>query len=186
VQDGADQLAKDLAKDLTLTATGDRDAFAALYRATSAKLFGVILRILHDRSLAADVLQEVYVKIWNRASSFDATKASAITWMTAVARNRALDEARKRKPQEVDIDGDDVQIAAEQDDPLAGRDRREEMSRLVGCLEGLDAERRRIVVLAYCRGLSREELAAQFAHPVSTIKTWLRRSLTQLRECLDS
>jgi RNA polymerase sigma-70 factor (ECF subfamily) len=106
--------------------------------------------------------------------------------MTAIARNRALDEARKRKPPTLDPEAEELHLAAPQADPLAGRDRAEELRRLLSCLDGLDAERRRIVVLAYCEGLSREALAARFGHPAATIKTWLRRSLTQLRECLGA
>jgi RNA polymerase sigma-70 factor (ECF subfamily) len=176
----------ELAQWLQSAAQGDRQAFAALYRATSSKLFGTILRILNDRALAADVLQEVYVKIWRHAATFDASKAAPATWMNAIARNRALDEARKRKPPTLDPEAEELHLAAPEQDPLAGRDRKEELRRLLGCLDGLDAERRRIVVLAYCEGLSREELSARFAHPTATIKTWLRRSLAQLRECLGT
>jgi RNA polymerase sigma-70 factor (ECF subfamily) len=176
----------DLTQWLTQSARGDRQAFAALYRASSAKLYGTILRILNDRALAADILQEVYVKIWRNASSFDAAKAAPTTWMAAIARNRALDEARKRKPPTIDAETEGLNLAAPESDPLAGRDRQEELRRLLACLDGLDAERRRIVVLAYCEGLSREALSARFAHPVPTIKTWLRRSLAQLRECLGT
>jgi RNA polymerase sigma-70 factor (ECF subfamily) len=109
-----------------------------------------------------------------------------MTWMAAIARNRALDEARKRKHVTLDPESEDLHIAAPETDPLAGRQRNEDLTRLLACLDGLDSERRRIVVLAYCHGLSRDELAARFAHPVATIKTWLRRSLLQLRECLGS
>ncbi len=176
----------ELTQWLIRSAQGDRLAFAALYRATSSKLFGTILRILGDRALAADILQEVYVKIWRHAASFDASKAAPTTWMMAVARNRALDEARKRKPATLDPESEGLHLAAPESDPLAGRDRSEELRRLLGCLDHLDSERRRIVVLAYCEGLSRDELSARFAHPVATIKTWLRRSLAQLRECLGT
>jgi RNA polymerase sigma-70 factor (ECF subfamily) len=176
----------ELAQWLKSAAQGDRQAFAALYRATSAKLFGTILRILNDRALAADVLQEVYVNIWRHAATFDAAKAAPGTWMNAIARHRALDEARKRKPPTLDVEAEEWRLAAPELDPLAGRDRTEELRRLLGCLDGLDAERRKIVVLAYCEGLSREELSARFDHPTATIKTWLRRSLAQLRECLGS
>jgi RNA polymerase sigma-70 factor (ECF subfamily) len=181
-----DDYKDDLKQLLTLAAEGDRQAFAALYRATAPKLFGVVLRILDDRTLATDILQEVFVKIWRNASSYDPAKASPMTWLAAIARNRALDEARKRKPATLDPESEDLHIAAPEVDPLAGRQRNEELSRLVACLEGLDAEKRRIVIQAYCHGLSRDELAARFAHPVATIKTWLRRSLLQLRECLGS
>ncbi|WP_294537398.1 sigma-70 family RNA polymerase sigma factor [uncultured Rhodoblastus sp.] len=176
----------ELAQWLQGAAQGDRQAFAALYRATSPKLYATILRILNDRALAADVLQEVYVKIWRHAATYDAARAAPGTWMTAIARNRALDEARKRKPPTLDAESEELHLAAPEQDPLAGRDRQEELRRLLGCLDGLDAEKRRIVILAYCHGLSREDLSARFDHPTATIKTWLRRSLAQLRECLGS
>lgn len=142
------------------------------------------LRILGDRALAADILQEVYVKIWSRAASFDPARASPMTWMTTIARNRALDEARKRRIVAVDADSEELQLAAPEADPLAGRARSEELRRRLSCLEGLDPERRRIVAQAYCHGLSRDELATRFSRPVATIKGWLRRSLLQLRERL--
>ncbi len=177
---------EDLRDWLKASARGDRIAFAALYRASSAKLFGTVLRIISDRALASDILQEVYVKIWRNASSYDPVRASPMTWMATIARNRALDEARKRKPATLDPEAEELHLAAPEIDPLAGRERAEDMRRLLACLDGLDVERRRIVVLAYCEGLSRDELAARFSHPVATIKTWLRRSLMQLRECLGT
>lgn len=177
-------VSEDLAAWLAGAARGDRAAFTALYRATSAKLYGAVLRILNDRTLATDILQEVYVKIWSRAATYDPAKASPTAWMTAIARNRALDEVRKHKSVAVDPESEELQIPAPEFDPLGGRARNEQLRRLLACLDGLDPERRRIVVQAYCHGLSREELATRFSHPVATIKTWLRRSLLQLRECL--
>lgn len=177
-------ISEDLAAWLAGAARGDRAAFAALYRATSAKLYGSVLRILDDRTLATDILQEVYVKIWSRAATYDAAKASPMAWMATIARNRALDEVRKHRIVAVDPESEDLQLPAPESDPLGGRERNEQLRRLLACLDGLDPERRRIVVQAYCHGLSREELATRFAHPVATIKTWLRRSLLQLRECL--
>lgn len=175
---------EDLKAFLAGAARGDRAAFASLYRATSPKLYGAVLRILNDRALATDILQEVYVKIWSHAARFDPARASPLAWMNAIARNRALDEVRKRRTVSVDADSEDLHLAAPEIDPLGGRARNEELRRLLSCLDGLDPERRRIVVQAYCHGLSRDELAARFSHPVATIKTWLRRSLLQLRECL--
>ncbi|MDJ1159502.1 sigma-70 family RNA polymerase sigma factor [Chelatococcus sp. SYSU_G07232] len=171
---------------LARSARGDRAAFQALYRATSAKLFGTILRILGDRDLSRDVTQETYVKIWHNAARYDPAKSSPITWMAAIARNRALDEARRRQPPAADIDDVELEVPGDNPDPLAARARREELRRLIACLDGLDAERRQAVLLAYCHGLSREALAQRFARPVGTIKVWLHRSLAQLRECLGS
>lgn len=167
-------------------ASGDRSVFPALYRATSAKLYGIILRILRRRDLADEVLQEVYVRIWNNAASFDSARASPITWMATIARNRALDEVRKVGPVPIEetpeaFEVEDPQMLASEKMEIAA-----ELTRLQACLEALEPERREIVKLAYFDGCSREELSTRFGHPVATIKTWLHRSLKQLRGCLAS
>jgi RNA polymerase sigma-70 factor (ECF subfamily) len=171
---------------LSAVAAGDREAFAALYRATSAKLYGVALRILRRRDLADEVIQETYVRIWNSAGTFDAARASPITWMVTIARNRALDEVRRRTPLAIDttpeaLDVADEGVLASQHVELAS-----ELARLRACLEGLEPEKRDIVRLAYLDGLSREELGARLGHPPGTIKTWPHRSLKQLKACLTS
>jgi RNA polymerase sigma-70 factor, ECF subfamily len=163
---------------------GDRAAFRPLYDATSAKLYGIIIRILRDPDQSRDVLQEVYVRIFERASEFNATVASPITWMAAVARNRALDEVRRVRPIMVDTD-EDFDPPAETGHPLDGRERSEELQRLMDCLSALDAEKRQMVMLAYYKGASRDALSQRFARPVATVKTVLHRSLAQLRECLQ-
>ncbi len=166
-------------------AAGDRAAFDDLYRATSAKLYGIILRVVGNRSAADEILQEVYVKIWQRAGEFDRSKASPITWMATIARNRAIDEIRRARPQagaEL-VEAEDV--AAELVDPLGGRERSEALRALLACLQILPEERRQILLLAYCRGMSRDALAQRFGKPVPTIKTWLFRGLAQLKTCLS-
>lgn len=166
------------------TAARDEAAFKALYTATQAKLYGIVLRILGDRDMAAEILQEAYVKIWERAGDFDASRASPITWMATIARNRALDEARRRRPER--DEGEDLdKLAAELPHPLDGRERSEALANLLACLDGLERERRELVLLAYYRGLSRDALSRRFGRPVPTIKTLLYRSLAQLRGCLD-
>jgi RNA polymerase sigma-70 factor, ECF subfamily len=178
--------ANDIVLLLRRVAAADRVAFARLYEATSAKLYGIILRILRRPALADEVLQEVYMRIWNHAGSFDPAKASPITWMAAIARNRALDEARKTSPLALDdvpgLDNirDPAMLVSERLE-LAG-----DMAHLKQCLDGLDAEKRQIVTLAYMEGLSRDDLASRFGHPTATIKTWLHRSLKQLKTCLTS
>ncbi len=175
----------DLSALMARVADGDRAAFESMYRHTSAKLFGIVLRILKRRELAEEVLQETYVKIWNEARRFDPDRASAVTWMVAIARNRALDERRRRQPALLD----DTREASEPSDPLASPQRRAESNaalvRLLACLDELKAERRTAVSLAYFDGLSRAELADRLGQPVGTIKTWLHRSVRQLRDCLD-
>lgn len=177
----------ELAAILKQVAERDQDAFETLYHATSAKMYGIVLRILSSRSLADEVLQEVYVRIWQHAGDFNPDKASPITWMAAIARNRALDEARRpihaARPRDLD---DLPEIPADLEDPLAGRERSDGFKDLLRCLSLLDRERREILLLAYYRGMSRDDLARRFNHPTATIKTWLHRSLTQLRTCLAS
>lgn len=182
----ADTTPDDLVRLLALVARQDRAAFAQLYAATSAKLYGTILRILRRRDLADEILQEVYVKIWQHAGKFETGRASPISWMATIARNRALDEVRRKVP----IALDDMPGAMEIPDglPLASEtvERAQELQRLMACLGGLEPEKAEIVKLAYLGGLSREELGQRFGHPVATIKTWLHRSLKQLKDCLGS
>ncbi len=162
----------------------DRAAFAELYAATSSKLFGVVLRILRRRDLADEVLQEAYVKIWERAADYRPETGAVITWITTIARNRALDEARRKRPDSVEDHPEILNIATDAESALAAVMRGEDGQRLTDCLKRLEPARRDMVLLAYCEGLSREELAEKYGQPVNTIKTWLRRSLIQLKGCL--
>ena len=171
---------------LRAVAAGDQAAFERLYAETRAKLYGVVLRILRRADLADEVMQEAYLKIWNSAGQFDPAVASPITWMVAIARNRAIDVARKRRDVSVEEAPEALEFAADIADPLAGRERSEELARLLDCLGRLDPEQRQLVLLAYYNGLSREQLAARIGRPVNTIKTWLRRSILAVRECLGS
>ena len=163
----------------------DRAAFRDLYGRTSAKLFGVCLRILRDRSEAEEALQEVYVKVWQRADRYVQSGFSPISWLVAVARNHCLDLLRARKPASEDIDlaldvadsGPDPEQAA-----LAGSER----SRIEGCLGQLEADKADAVRGAYLDGYSYEELAQRHDVPLNTMRTWLRRSLMKLRECLSA
>ena len=175
----------DIAGLLKRTAVKDRAAFARLYEATSAKLFGIVLRILKRRDIAEEVLQEVYVKIWEKAGDFDAARASPITWMATIARNRALDEVRRKRPDSIEDHPHVLDAASDDEDALDALLRGETGSALNDCLSRLEPDRARMIVLAYCEGLSREELGVRYSQPVNTIKTWLRRSLLQLRTCLE-
>lgn len=178
--------AQELADLVARVAARDRAAFKALYQATSAKLFGVIVRILSRRDLAEEVLQEVYITIWERAGAFDATRSSPITWMSTIARNRALDQVRRKMPASIEDAPEALEVAADTEHPLDRISRGEDWRRLQDCLGRLEPGRREMVLLAYHQGLSREALAQRFGSPVATIKTWLHRSLAQLRQCLGS
>ena len=169
---------------LAAVAKGDKAAFERLYGATRAKLYGVLLRILGRPESADDVMQETYLKVWQMAGKFDPTVASPITWMVAIARNRAIDIVRKKGDVSVEDSPEAMAVAADTPPPLARREMTEELRRLLGCLGKLDPEKQRIVLLAYYSGWSREQLSTKLDIPVNTIKTWLRRSLLEIRECM--
>ena len=163
---------------------GDRRAFSELYDATSSKLFGVALRILNNRASAEDALQDTYMKVWRYADKYAANGLSPMTWMITIARNTAIDRLRRRR------DADDV--AAMTDRLADGGATPEqtviahsEAARIVGCLDELEPARARAVKGAYLEGLSYADLAARLEIPLNTIRTWLRRALLSLRECMS-
>jgi RNA polymerase sigma-70 factor (ECF subfamily) len=176
----------DLTALMAAVGRGDRAAFERLYAATRGKLYGVVLRILKRRDLADEVIQETYLKIWGSAGSYDPSMASPITWMVTIARNRAIDLVRKRSEASIEEEPAAMEMATDIPNPLAAREQSEDLDRLMACIGALDADRQKMVLLAYYNGLSREQLAAKFGKPVNTIKTWLRRSLIEIRECLGS
>jgi RNA polymerase sigma-70 factor, ECF subfamily len=171
---------------LAAVAKADEAAFERLYQATRAKLYGVVLRILRRADLADEVMQDAYLKVWNSAGQFNPALASPITWMLAIARNRAIDLVRRKSETSIEEEPEVMQIAADTPDPLAQREMGDELKRLLACMGRLEEERRRLVLLAYYSGWSREQLAAEFDKPDNTIKTWLRRALFDIRECLGS
>src|ERR1700746_301042 len=169
---------------MAAVAKGDEAAFERLYAATRAKLYGVVLRILRRQDIAEEVIQETYVKIWNSAGQFNPALASPITWMASIARNRAIDLVRKRSEVSSEEEPSARDVAAESPDPLARREMTEELKRLLECVGRLEPDRQKLVLLAYYNGWSREQLATKFDAPLNTVKTWLRRSLMEIRECL--
>ena len=169
---------------LASVAKGDEAAFERLYAATRAKLFGVVLRILRRQDLAEEVVQEAYVKIWHSAGQFNPSLASPITWMVSIARNRAIDFVRKRSEASIEDEPSAMEIASDIPDPLARREMTEELKRILECVGQLDPERQKLVLLAYYNGWSREQLSEKFNTPLNTVKTWLRRSMIEIRGCL--
>jgi RNA polymerase sigma-70 factor (ECF subfamily) len=170
---------------LARTALGDQGAFSQLYQLTSPKLFSVAMRILRHEERAEECLQEAFVNIWRQASSYNADKSAPMTWMTTVVRNRALDLLRQRRPE---TQADDAQLIENIEDSNDRTDAVEfggESRRLAQCLGELKDEQRRCVLLAYYEGHTHPELATRLKVPVGTIKTWIRRGLQQLRQCLD-
>lgn len=163
----------------------DRAAFDTLYNATSAKLFGTCLRVLKDRAEAEEVVQEVFVKIWLRADRFAVTGQSPMSWLIAVARHHAIDRLRARREAVGGIDDAALDIR----DPAPGPEARaiavEEQRRLNECLGQLETGRADAVRAAYLEGDSYADLAARHDVPLNTMRTWLRRSLIRLKECLQ-
>jgi RNA polymerase sigma-70 factor (ECF subfamily) len=179
------QSTADIADLIARTALKDRGAFRDLYQRTSAKLFGVALRILKDRAEAEEALQEIYVKIWQRADRYAVGGYSPISWLVAVARNHALDILRARRPVADDIDAA-IEIADLAPDPEQQTIGRGERARIDNCLDELEGDKADAVRGAYLDGFSYDELAARHKVPLNTMRTWLRRSLMKLRECLSA
>lgn len=177
--------ARDLEDLMARIQLRDRAAFSALYSATSTKLFGICLRVLKDRSLAEDVLQVVYVKVWNKADRYQVTGHSPMTWLITIARNAAIDRLRASGPVTVDVD-DVVTLAASGPTPEQAAVAAGEARRIVECLATLEADRADAVRGVYLEGQSYQDLAERYSVPLNTMKTWLRRSLISLRECLSS
>ena len=165
---------------------GDRAALQTVYRLTSAKLFGVCLRILGERGEAEDVLQEVYVTVWRKAADFDASRASPMTWLIAIARNRAIDRLRSTRQSR---NMDPIDAATEIADATAGADSAiesvQEHERLHGCLDGLASHERAALRGAFFDGNTYEDLAARMKVPLGTMKSWIRRAMIKLKACLE-
>ena len=180
----ADAAQQRLAELLARTALGDRAAFAQLYGATRAKLFAVSLRIVRERALAEEALQDSFVSIWHHASDYARGKGAPTTWMAAIVRNRSLDLVRRaREMPDVD-DALAAQMVDESARPAAEVEARAEAHSLARCLAELDAEQRQSIALAFFHGLTHSELAAHLGRPLGTVKTHVRRGLLKLRDCL--
>ena len=168
-------------------AAGDQSAFQRLYAATSAKLFGVIVRIVGRRDVAEEVLQDTYLAIWDHAGDFRTERGSPIAWMAAIGRNRALNRRRGERetvslddPDGAPMLADDAVAGADLDWAGAGADAR----RLHGCLESLEEGPRSCIVMALVEGYTHQELVKRLDCPLGTVKSWIRRGLSRLKDCL--
>ena len=169
---------------LTRIAAQDRAAFKTIYTAAASKLMGVLLRILGNRAEAEDALQEVFTKVWLRANRFDAEKGRGMTWLIAIARNLAIDRLRSRH----DTVDDEAAMAAVADTTPRAETRMialGEVQRINDCFATLEPDRAEALRGAYLTGLSYIDLAARHSVPLNTMRTWLRRSLARLKECME-
>ncbi len=166
-------------------ALGDRLAFSSLYDATSAKLFGICLRVLNNRAEAEDALQEIFVKIWRNAGKYQVNGLSPMSWLITIARNHAIDRLRSRRAAGGTMD-EVAELADAAPGPEALAIASSEAGRIADCLGQLEPDRSDAVRRAYLEGETYNDLAVRYGVPLNTIRTWLRRSLLKLRECLSS
>jgi RNA polymerase sigma factor (sigma-70 family) len=169
---------------LRRAAGGDRAALRTVYDAEAPRMLGVALRILRRRALAEEAVQDAFVQVWRRAGTFDAARGSGRAFLYAILRNRALNILRGEARTDL-TDAVDETVPSEDEGPEAVVVRLSEAGALRRCLDGLDPPRRDAIVLAYAHGLSHGELAGRLGLPLGTVKSWLRRSLLALRECLS-
>jgi RNA polymerase sigma factor (sigma-70 family) len=165
----------------------DRAAFSALYRATSANLFGIALRIVRKRPWAEEVLQEAFVKIWNHASSYDANRGTPMTWMINVVRNQAFDMKRRAdvRAELNAVPVDEDLLPASENNPAEQVAVDKELTRLQRCLGQLADEQRQCMLWVYHDGYTLAEIAERRRLPLGTVKTWVRRGLIRVRECMQ-
>lgn len=162
-------------------AQGDKSAFARLYGLTHAKLLGVALRILRDRAQAEDVLQESYLKIWRHAASYDPAIASPMTWMATIVRHGAIDAVRKRQIEAFGGEDEIAAVASNDPDPVEEIHLARLRPKALAAFARLPEDKRRLIMLAYLRDRSRQELSTRLGVPANTVKTHLRRALLELR-----
>lgn len=167
-------------------AAGRADALEEVYRLTSAKLFGICLRMTGDRGGAEEALQDSFVKIWRKAAMFDETRASPITWMCTIARNTAIDWKRAHGIVSAqDDEGDASEFAGASVDMVGELESRSTRHHILGCIERLEPQQARAVRTAFFDGLTHSELADHMQVPLGTVKSWIRRAMISLRECID-
>ena len=166
---------------------GNRKAFTDLYDATRSKLFAVSLRIVRERHVAEEVLQDSFVNIWNHAAKYAAAKSAPMTWMTSIVRNRSLDIVRRPL---VEVADEDDFFALNLEDlspgPQDQLESRRDRVKIEDCMKGLDREQLQTISLAFYHGLSHSEVAQHLGRPLGTVKTHIRRGLQKLKGCLES
>lgn len=168
---------------LSQIACGDKQALELLYKTLSPRLFGIILRIVRRRDWAEEILHDTFIQIWQSALYYDAQRSEPQIWLNHIARNRAIDYLRQHDNRCCSVD--EIEEAEEiSQRPLPVEDIHQEAKRLQHCMEHLPTEQRQSIALAYYRGLSQTEIALSLNQPEGTVKSWIRRALIHLRECI--
>lgn len=179
-----------LADLLARTALADQRAFAELYRHTSSHLYAVALRILREPAAAEEVLQEAFVSVWHHAGGYSTAKSQPRTWLTSIVRNRCLDRLRRRDLDTVTLtrgNEEETEIDLPADGPsaiellIAGAEARS----VRACVETLEGGQKQAIAMAFFQGLTHAELARDLRQPLGTVKSWVRRGLERLRQCLE-
>jgi RNA polymerase sigma-70 factor (ECF subfamily) len=162
-------------------AKGNKDAFEALYTATSAQMYAIALKMLRSQELAEEATQEAYVRIWYNASSYREGQGTVLTWMVSIVRYRALDMLRHAKVRkEQSLEPEITASLVAETESLVMDD-----SKLDRCLQALENPQRQAIHLAYFNGLSHAEVVESLDTPLGTIKSWIRRGLQSLQKCLS-
>ncbi|MDA3920250.1 MAG: sigma-70 family RNA polymerase sigma factor [Salinisphaera sp.] len=173
---------------LTATAAGDERAFQQLYGATSSHLYAVLLRILRSPDRAQDALQDAYIRVWQKADTYSPDRGAPLTWLMSIARYRALDLLRRKRPEVAMPEEPDMIATLLEDEqslsPLEENENQQSLDAIRHCLGTLAPQQRDSVLLAYYEGLTHQELSARMDAPLGTVKSWIRRGLLRLRECL--
>ena len=177
---------------LARIALRDAKAFEALYRKVASRLLAVAMRVVDDRATAEDVLQEVFVAVWNQTSAAAPGQSLTLAWLCVVTRNRAIDLLRRRKPEQplhwTDDNGDEQShdIHDESGSPMEQLLAVQDGARLGHCVDALEPEPKKAVLLAFYEGLTHPEIAQRMQRPLGTVKAWTRRSLMRLKGCMEA
>lgn len=174
---------------LAATASGDERAFRQLYASTSSQLYAVLLRILRSPDRAQDALQDAYIRIWQKADTYSPERGAPLTWLMSIARYRALDLLRRKRHEVAMPEEPDMMANLLEDNqglsPLEENENQQSLDAIRECLSTLAPQQRDGVLLAYYEGLTHQELVSRMDAPLGTVKSWIRRGLLRLRECLS-
>lgn len=174
----------DLMRHLSGCAQGDRKALERLYRACSAHLYAQLLRILRDESTAQDCLQQVFIRIWNAANQYDASRAKPMTWLSTLTRNIGIDWLRRQKPMDATDTAAHLDALTGDQDPEIDSMNLQHVEHLRDCLDTLSSPQRQVLEMVYFQGLTHSELASTLSQPLGSVKSWIRRGLERLKACL--